>query len=287
MEFHDFDQLLASHDFSKLRAVISIGVFDGLHAGHQAIISRAHQEAALTDDAKTVVFTFAQNPKMMLYPHMSTMPLLSMRQAEQMYEQLGVDIVVVIDFSPDFSKLSGEQFIERCTQMFDVQAVVVGDNFRCGHRGETDPAGIAKYLKTLPAQPKVIVPTMYRLSDGTVDSSTIVRATIKDGKMGEIPQLLGRYYSLDLAHLPSRKNEWPLQIPIGSFMQLLPPPGTYEGHLLLSGSKERFLGSCCMSESHLSFSFTPEVNERIIQLVFRESQRYDRFEFVKEKAQTC
>ncbi len=83
MEFHDFDQLLSSREFSTTRAVISIGVFDGLHKGHQAIISAAHERAMESEGVKTVVFTFAQNPKMMLSPSTSKPPLLSMRQTEK------------------------------------------------------------------------------------------------------------------------------------------------------------------------------------------------------------
>jgi len=287
MEFHDFDQLLDSRIFETQRAVISIGVFDGIHIGHQAIISAARKEACGTPKVKTVVFTFAQNPKMMLSSSPLTPPLLSMRQAEELYEQLEVDIVVVIDFSPDFSKLSGEQFIERCTQIFDVQAIVVGDNFKCGYRGTTGPQEIREYLNRAGRHIKVIVPTTYRLSDGTVDSSTVVRSTIKQGDMGIIPQLLGRYHSLDLGHIPSSIHEWPLRLPIGSFMQLLPPPGMYEGYLRLNHCSQAFSCHCCISPKDLEFSISETDQRYIQQRMSHESYRLDSFEFTKEKAQTC
>ncbi len=287
MEFHDFDQLLASREFSSQKAVISIGVFDGLHKGHQSIIFAAHDLAMKAEHTKTVVFTFAQNPKMMLSPSTAKPPLLSMRQIEEEYELLKVDIVVVIDFSPDFSKLSGEQFILRCTQIFDVQAIVVGDNFRCGHHGNTGPEEMKHFLAKSMPHIDVIVPTMYRLSDGNVDSSTIVRATILDGNMGEVPQLLGRYHSLDLGHLPSRVHEWPLQMPKESFMQLLPPPGMYEGHLLMGRSSLTFSGTCCVTEQVLIFTFSEPDQETIQHKVIHEFLRFDSFEFRKEIAQTC
>ncbi len=287
MEFHDFDQLLSSRTFATRKAVICIGVFDGIHIGHQAIMSAARAEAARRVDAKTVVFTFAQNPKMMLATSPLTEPLLSMRQAEELYEQLEVDIVVVIDFSPDFSKLSGEEFIERCTQIFDVQAIVVGDNFRCGYRGTTGPQEIRNFLFRTGRHIDVLVPTTYRLSDGTVDSSTVVRTAILQGDMGLIPQLLGRYHSLDLGHIPSSIHEWPLLVPIDSFMQLLPPPGLYEGYLRLNHCSQAFSCRCCISAERIEFSIGEGDRKYIQQRMSHESYRLDSFEFTKEKAQTC
>ncbi len=104
---------------------------------------------------------------------------------------------------------------------------------------------------------------------------------------GTIPQLLGRYHSLDLGHLPSRIHEWPLHLPIDSFMQLLPPPGMYEGHLKLSRCVQSFSGTCCITEGSLTFLFSEADQAELQQKVHSESYRFDSFEFIKEKAQTC
>jgi riboflavin kinase/FMN adenylyltransferase len=286
MEFYDFDQLYMSRKFSQSKAVISIGVFDGVHLGHQHIISRAVDESSKLTDCETVVFTFAQNPKMMLKRTEFTLPLLSLRQSSKLYDSLKVDKVVVIDFSPDFSKLTGEEFIAKCCKLFDVKAIIVGENFRCGKHADTGVQQIKNFIHRYTNNADIIVPNMYRLSDGTDDSSTLVRSTLLQGKLTEVSALLGRNYSLDLAHIPSRKNEWPLCVSIESFVQLLPPPGTYEAFLLMQHNFS-FTVSCEIDNSHLTLSADQETGEKIMHHIKDGSYRYDSLEFVKELHKTC
>ncbi|MDC7246321.1 MAG: FAD synthetase family protein [Sphaerochaetaceae bacterium] len=286
MEFYDFDQLYISGKFAHRKAVASIGVFDGLHLGHQHIIRQAVSEAKSRNGSDVVVFTFAQNPKMMLKRTQFNLPLLSLRLSSTLYESLGVDKVVVIDFSPDFSKLTGEEFIAKCCELFDVKALVVGENFRCGQKADTDVNAIKSFLHRYTDSAELIVPKMYRLTDGTEDSSTLIRTALMKGKMTEVSALLGRDYSLDLAHIPSRKNEWPLCVSIESFVQLLPPPGVYEAFLKMHSDRS-FAVKCTLDDSRLSLAAADENGMEIAHLIRDGSYRYDSLEFVKELHTTC
>jgi riboflavin kinase / FMN adenylyltransferase len=209
-----------------------------------------------------------------------------LRQSTDFFAKLGVDYLVVIDFSPDFSKLTGEAFIARCCSMFAVKAVVIGENFRCGSSAQTGPKELAEIVPKCAGGAVVIVPPMYRISDGTEDSSTLVRTRLTQGNISEVSELLGRNYSLDLAPLPSRDNEYPLRFPIGSFIQLLPPPGLYDTMLIAADRSETRLVTTVDEEFLTLMSATsPALSGG------RESrgvpERFDNLEFIKELSPLC
>ena len=281
MEIHDFDQLSTSQELVHTKSVLSIGVYDGLHFGHQRIISAAVSLAKSHGDWKTVVITFAQNPKTMMGRNPFDKPLMSLRQSTDFFSNLGVDYLVVIDFSPDFSKLTGEEFIARCCGMFDVQAVVVGENFRCGSHADTGVVELRGIVPKYTEGASVCVPDMYKLNDGTDDSSTLVRITLTKGTVSEVPAQLGRNYSVDLAHIPSRNNEYPLRFPIGSFVQLLPPPGVYETVLVMANRSEWKM-IALIDEEFLTLTSMISPAPSVFHAGSVQAVRYDNLQFVKE-----
>jgi riboflavin kinase/FMN adenylyltransferase len=132
----------------------------------------------------------------------------------------------------------------------------------------------------------VIVPPMYRLSDGTEDSSTLVRTRLTQGDISEVSELLGRNYSVDLAPLPSRNNEYPLRFPIGSFIQLLPPPGMYETVLIAADRSETKLVTIVDEEFlTLTTNGSPALSEGRVGIGV--SERFDNLEFIKELSPLC
>lgn len=281
IEVHDFDQLLSSGELASVPAVVSIGVYDGLHLGHQRIISQTVTLTKENENYRSVVITFAQNPKTMIGRNPFDKPLMSLRQSTDFFYRLGVDYLVVIDFSPDFSKLTGEEFIARCCAMFTVKAVVVGENFRCGSHADTGVAELQTFVHRYTDGAKVIVPSMYRLQDGRDDSSTVVRMTLTEGNVSEIPMQLGRYYSVDLAHIPSRNNEYPLRFSIGSFVQLLPPPGVYETVLVMADRSERKM-LAVVDEEFLTLTDRTSPAKSVSHTGSDTSVRFDSVQFVKE-----
>lgn len=281
IEFHDFDQLSISKELSAVKACLSIGVYDGLHIGHQRIITRTVELAKEISQAKSVVITFAQNPKTMIGRNPFDKPLMSLRQSTDFFSKLGIDYLVVIDFSPDFSKLTGEEFIARCCGMFDVQAVVVGENFRCGSHADTGVTELREIVPRYTQGAEVLVPSMYKLNDGTDDSSTVVRITLTEGRVSEIPLQLGRYYSVDLAHIPSRNSEYPLRFPLDSFVQLLPPPGVYETVLVMADRSEKKM-IAFIDEEFLSLTGTTSPTKSVFHEGLDGSLRFDNLQFIKE-----
>ncbi len=228
MQIVEFDTIYATRQFKEIKAVISIGVYDGFHYGHQRIINHTVKGAKERENCKAVVFTFAQNPKTIVGRNPFKKPLMSERQKVDYFTKLGVDFLVVIDFSVDISKLTGEAFIQRCCSMFDIQSVVVGEGFRCGHKADTGVNELKEIVPRICNNATVEVPDTYKLSDGTVDSSTLVRESLTQGKVAQIIGQLGRYYILDLHSMVVSLEHSSLQFSVESALQLLPPPGLYE-----------------------------------------------------------
>lgn len=281
VEIYDFDQLYRSRVLKNIPSALSIGVYDGIHIGHQRIIAQTVTLAKNEVDGKVVVITFAQNPKTMMGRNPFKQPLMSLRQSTDFFSELGVDYLVVIDFSPDFSKLTGEEFIARITSLFDVRAIVVGENFRCGQHADTGAKEISDILPRYTNGAFLMVPHMYRLKDGTYYSSTLVRTNILVGSLADTSALLGRNYSLDLAHIPSRKDGCPPIVSLGSFVQLLPPPGDYEA-LLIWYDSSSFKVLCSIDEKFLTITCKDELKRIELSLSRRDPTRYDRLEIIKE-----
>ncbi len=271
MKIFDFDQLVASEQFAQTKAVLTIGVYDGFHSGHQRILHETLSLATM-EGAKSVAITFSQNPKALTGRYLYSKPLMSERMSNLFLSQLGLDYRVVIDFSPEFSKLTGEEFIARCCRMFSVRAVVVGEDFRCGHKADTSVKELKGLVERCSKDTKLVVPATYRLADGTVNSSTLVRELLTQGKVSLLETLLDRYYSVDLGQIPLKTDESSLSFVIDESVQLLPPPGVYQTRLILGDGSSRATIARLTSESlHLEGDFN-----------FAQSITYDNLEFVKE-----
>ena len=282
----DFDQTLAKKEFAAIPMVVSIGVFDGLHLGHQKVIREAVTLAAKHKRWKSAVLTFSANPKTLMGRNPFSKPLMSLRQSTDFFSKLGVDYLVVIDFSPDFSKLSGEAFIAKTCRLFDVKAIVVGDNFRCGLQAKTGPAELKEIVPRYTEGATVVVPETYRLADGTENSSTLVRNRLLTGKIEEVAVLLGRYYSLDLAQIPPRTTGKSLQFFVGSFVQLLPPPGLYEA-LLIRADRSAVEIRVSVDEEFLTLNCPKKLTINDGFEGFVRCDRCDSLEFIKELPSVC
>ena len=183
--------------FRNIPCVVTIGVFDGLHPGHQMIVDRTVSTAGELG-VKSVVMTFSVNPKMAAGSKGSVDALQSDSELKEMLALRGVDYHCVIDFSDDMSKLSGEEFIALLCTSYDVKAMVVGDSFRAGNPSHcVGPAQIEKLLLGYTSSAFLrVVPSVVK--DGEVVSSSLIRRCLLTGDLAKAARLLGRAYSLDL-----------------------------------------------------------------------------------------
>ena len=181
--------------------VLVIGVFDGLHRGHQALIRKAAAKAEAIR-GRTVVLTFFPHPVHILHPEVHLPLMVSLSHRLHLIESLGVDVCLVIRFTKKFSRLTPSQFIKQyLVKHIRPKEVLVGDDFRFGQ----NRAGTLDYFKEAGRQYGFKVNVIHSIGplgkEGSKQSfekisSTRIRQFITDGKLKEAERFLGRRVSI-------------------------------------------------------------------------------------------
>lgn len=249
MKKYDFMHLCEHPVLWQTEMCVSIGVFDGLHVGHQKILNR-NVELARERGWQSMAITFNKNPKMFMKSQAERKNLTTPVQTEEILAEMGIDHLVVIDFSVEFSKLKPKEFLAFICSFCQLKAMVVGEDFRCGAPALcAGPVQLQEHLSRLAPGAIVEVPPFVRTAEGEIASSSLVRQKLLEGALEEVQSMLGRPYALDLVAYPSKFTEEGLLYRTASFMQLLPLAGAYEGTMLLSdGQTWRVLAIFAESE---------------------------------------
>jgi len=175
---------------------ITIGVFDGVHLGHQSLIRRIC-EPPPNPEPRTpnpepplpTVVTFRENPMKSLNPALFTGDIYSLEQKLGLLEAFGVKLTVLIDFSREISKINGRDFIDLLLEGKPVTLLALGENFRCGHDRDTGVAEIQSFAKERGVEAWVAPPIM---DDGKPVSSNRIRQALAAGRFEEAQRMLGR-----------------------------------------------------------------------------------------------
>lgn len=176
------------------RSAVTIGNFDGVHRGHQRILETT-AERARRAGWQSVALTFDPHPLAIVAPERAPELLTSAAQRLQLFGESGIGAAVVLRFTADVAGWSPEQFVERVLlEKLHAGAVVVGGNFRFGHRH----AGDIETLKRLGERHGFeVVAARSVLVGGSAVSSSRVRECVRKGAMDEARHLLGRPYALE------------------------------------------------------------------------------------------
>ncbi len=170
-------------------AVCAIGVFDGVHVGHQQLIRRA-VDLARERGVEAFVVTFDRDPDRVVTPDSAAPQLLTLKEKLAFLEQTGADGVLVIRFCRKIAELSPERFLEDVLlDAFDPVAVVVGQDFRFGRNASGTVDTLALLGKSKGFQ---VVPVPLLEVDGAPVTSTRIRSLIADGDVEEASKLLGK-----------------------------------------------------------------------------------------------
>jgi riboflavin kinase/FMN adenylyltransferase len=183
---HSIDELLQKN------AWLTIGIFDGVHRGHQQIlrslVAGAHQAGA-----PAVVLTFSPHPAVVLGGKKDFRYITSPVERLALLESLGVDVVITQTFDRAFADQTAEEFMCRVAQSLGLRCLIIGYDTALGRGREGDAARLTSIGKELGYTVKVIAP----LSDETgVISSTRIRASIVAGDVSAAAKALGRFYSV-------------------------------------------------------------------------------------------
>ena len=177
-------------------AVVTIGNFDGMHIGHQALFNEVIQKAKAIDGT-SVAMTFEPHPIRVLKQN-GQPPLITLyEQKLELIEKTGIDVLICIPFTPDFAAVSAKAFVEDLlVRRIGMKAMVVGKDYTYGKNREGT-------LDTLKADAQrlgfeVIVAEWIRVPTSLAGraSSTLIRELVKDGKLSDARELLGRHYQI-------------------------------------------------------------------------------------------
>lgn len=219
------------HHLPKFRnAVITIGSFDGVHRGHQKLVERV-RGLAREAEGESVVVTFHPHPRQVVYPKDDTLKLLStVEEKIALLERYGVDHVVIVPFTVEFSQQSADEYIEKfLVEKFHPKYIVVGYDHRFGLNRQGD----INYLRWHGEKfdYKVVEIEQQEVEDIAV-SSTKIRKALDAGQVGAAQQLLGHYYTLIGEVTHGQKIGTSLGFPTANLIvpqreKLVPPDGIY------------------------------------------------------------
>ncbi len=228
---------LAKHGIKK--ATVAIGVFDGVHKGHQLLLKKL-VKMAKKDNATPVAMTFYPHPKSVLRPETHPGLLFSPHKKVELLHEYGGKAVVTIPFTKDFAALSPQEFIEECllAPQVEIAGICVGSNWRFGSEGKGD----TRTLKDFAARGHFDFESLEELIiDGETVSSTLIRRAVSSGLLKKAEKLLGRPYSISgevergkmiagstLSHPTAN---------IKTSCGIIPPNGVYAGWTELEGKK--------------------------------------------------
>jgi riboflavin kinase / FMN adenylyltransferase len=213
--------------------VVTIGEFDGVHRGHQRVVSRARQ-AASELGLPVAVVTFDPHPDEVIRPGSHPPLLATGRRRLQLLAGLGVDAVCVIAFTLEFSRLSAEEFVRTVlVERLHAARVVVGADFRFGHKAAGDVALLAelgeKYDFTVEGVPLLT-------EDGVTVSSTGIRELLTAGDVAEAAKQLGRPHRVEGVVVRGHQRGRALGFPTANLRTpehtAIPADGVYAGWLV-------------------------------------------------------
>lgn len=218
--------------------VAIVGVFDGVHRGHQAVIAQAR---ALAGDGEVVAITFDPHPRLVLDPEHAPAMLVALDERVDALHDAGVDDVVVVSFTPELSRMSPREFVrEFIVDRARATDVVVGENFRFGHKASGDVAT----MRELGQEMGFAVHDLELRGDGERFSSTRVREALASGDLAQVTSVLGRPFTYrgEVVHGDHRGRT--LGVPTANIVvtgeRAAPADGVYAGWVrVLEGSCPR------------------------------------------------
>jgi phosphoribosyl 1,2-cyclic phosphate phosphodiesterase len=270
-------------------SVIAIGNFDGIHQGHQRVLAFC-MGLAKESGAVATALTFEPPPLKVLRPEAAPLRISTNEQRLEWFAALGMEAAVVLPFTKELSQLSPNEFVDEIlVRQLQVCAVVVGENFRFGHR----QAGDVKLLRELGMRDgfEVIVHEPV-VVDGQVVSSTMIRRLIAAGDVTRAARMLGRAFALTGEVVPGtgtgRKFTFPT-LNLRPEQELLPARGVYITRTVLEnelnshrsvtnvGMRPTFNGTGLTVETHLlnySGNFSPKRIEVRFWKKLREEKKF-------------
>ncbi len=218
----------------RIPAVVALGMFDGVHLGHRALIEQTVAEANRLG-ARPVVFSFSNHPMEVLGGGVRL--LSSIPERDCILRALGAEEVYSVPFSRELAALSTEEFVALLLERWDVRALVAGYNYTCGARGSGTPETLAQIGQTKGFSVHVVSPV---LLEGAPVSSTRVREAIERGDVELAQRMLKRRYTLAGTVVENRRIGRRIGFPTANILpeanRVIPKDGVYATFACLNGA---------------------------------------------------
>lgn len=269
-------------------AVVTSGTFDGVHLGHQKIIQRI-REIARSIQGETVLITFWPHPRLVLYPTEHHLRLLStFEEKANLLRQFGIDHLVTIPFTQEFSQMTSEQFIRKVLmEKIHTKKLVIGYDHRFGKNRE----GSFGYLQEHSSEFGFELEEISRQDVEEIGvSSTKIRKALESGDIRTATNYLGRPYELNGLVVKGQQIGRFIGFPTANIhipndYKLIPHDGVYavevkvEGVLykamLNIGNRPTVDGTRKTVEAHL-FDFQGDLYNKLVTVYFREFIREEK-----------
>ncbi|MCF8253374.1 MAG: bifunctional riboflavin kinase/FAD synthetase [Bacteroidia bacterium] len=273
-------------EFQKIEtAIVTQGTFDGVHAAHQVILNQL-KELAKQNGGETVLITYHPHPRMVLFPEDHGLHLLSTTEEKiKLLEDQGIDHLLILPFTKEFSRLSSLEFIrDILVNKIGTKYLVIGYNHRFGKNREGSFAHLKEFAPAYGFEVKEI-------SEQDVDqmsvSSTKIREALKSGEVELAARFLGKPYSICGLVIEGRKLGRTIGYPTANVQinepyKLIPQDGVYAvwviinnlkyGGMLNIGNNPTIEGKGRSIEVHI-FNFSESIYNQTISLQFVDKLR--------------
>ena len=217
--------------------LLTIGVFDGVHAGHRYLLEKLQQRASEKNLLSGVV-TFNPHPQSVLHPHNQLPWLSNLEDRVRAFQELGVKIIVVLTFTRRVAQLGAREFISLVKKQLRMRGIMVGPDFALGRGRE----GNIDLLRALGREMEISVEVIPAYTiNGEVVSSTLIRRVLAQGDMRKVKRLMGRYFQLGGKVITSDKRGRVLGFPTANLdispQQALPSNGIYATITQVNGKR--------------------------------------------------
>lgn len=169
---------------------VALGSFDGLHYGHLSLVRKTVQ-VAREKNGKSMVFTYKNHPKTIIRPDSVPKLIMDLDTKLEYLDEENVDIVVLRSFTKEFMSMEAEDFIRLLCEDYNVKGIVVGFNFRFGHKNLGDIELLRNLQRKYGYELYIVEPYTYK---GEAISSTRIRNSILDGDVSEATNMLSKPY---------------------------------------------------------------------------------------------
>lgn len=262
--------------------IVTIGNFDGVHLGHQALFKEVAQRTEETNGT-SIVLTFEPHPLKITAPEKCPPFLTTFHQKLEVIEKTGIDMVICADFTPNFAKLNPKEFIKQVLlEKINVKSVIVGHDFKFGKGRDGTIASLQEMGKKLGFNVQIIEPIAI---NNQIVSSSLIRDLILRGDVKNAVQYLGRFYSLEGKVISGFKKGSAIGFPTANvdvLQNLVPHTGVYAVQVFFQnkilkgvanvGYNPTFNRKQLFVEVHI-FNFTDNLYNVVIKVSFVDKIR--------------